>query len=340
MERLDHLDGLRGVLAWWVVAGHLAYTVGWTNTLLLSNALAVDVFIILSGFVIYRMIDRKREPYAPYIIRRACRLFPVYLPVLIVSTLMLPLVAEADVTSAIVTERTVFRSFMAQEALANLAPHLAAHLALVQGLVPDAWLPGSAITILGQAWSVSMEWQFYLIAPFVFFGVERGKFLLLGAGCAALVMLAPSIGGGFIGDKAHLFGLGIATYLFMRDRSKIALLAATGFAVLGVKLDGVGQLIPLGIWLASLLPFTRAAFSTPSLVWLGDRSYSVYLVHMIPIYLAAYLAPAPYFTPIVVVAAVCGTALLAELTFRLIERPGMALGKALTSPKVASGAAI
>lgn len=340
MERLDHLDGLRGVLAWWVVAGHLAYTVGWSNSLLLSNALAVDVFIILSGFVIYRLIDLKREPFGPYIVRRACRLFPVYLPVLIVSALMLPLVADAGTVSAVVTERTLVRSFWAEQALANLAPHFAAHLALAQGLVPNDWLPGSAITIVGQAWSVSMEWQFYLIAPLVVMIVERGKFLLLAAGCIALMMLAPSIGEGFIGEKVHLFGIGIATYLFLRDRSSTALLAAANLAILAVAFDGGSQLIPLAIWFGSLLPFTRHALTAPGLVWLGDRSYSVYLVHMIPIYLAAHLAPAAYFTPAVAVAALLGTALIAELTFKFIERPGMALGKALTSPKLPSEAPI
>ncbi|MDO9607223.1 MAG: hypothetical protein Q7J26_01760 [Brevundimonas sp.] len=51
-ERIAPLEGVRGLMAWWVVLGHYAHTVGLTNPILENNALAVDVFVILSGFVI------------------------------------------------------------------------------------------------------------------------------------------------------------------------------------------------------------------------------------------------------------------------------------------------
>ncbi len=39
--------------------------------------------------------------------------------------------------------------------------HLTLHALLLQGMLPTAFLPGAAYAILGPAWSLSTEWQFY-----------------------------------------------------------------------------------------------------------------------------------------------------------------------------------
>lgn len=44
-ERIAPLEGIRGIMAWWVVVGHVAHTVGLEIPLISNNALAVDVFI-------------------------------------------------------------------------------------------------------------------------------------------------------------------------------------------------------------------------------------------------------------------------------------------------------
>ena len=41
--------------------------------------------------------------------------------------------------------------------------HFAAHVLLLQGLIPQSLLPYAYITLLGPAWSLSTEWQFYLL---------------------------------------------------------------------------------------------------------------------------------------------------------------------------------
>jgi peptidoglycan/LPS O-acetylase OafA/YrhL len=45
-----------------------AIALGWTLPLINRNTLAVDVFIVLSGFVIAGLIDRRNEAYLPYTI--------------------------------------------------------------------------------------------------------------------------------------------------------------------------------------------------------------------------------------------------------------------------------
>src|SRR3954471_23741358 len=85
-ERVTELEGLRGLLAWWVVAGHLLVVAGIPGAalplpfrILLRGDIPVDVFIILSGFVIFMLLDKGRDTFPSFITRRFFRLFPTYL---------------------------------------------------------------------------------------------------------------------------------------------------------------------------------------------------------------------------------------------------------------------
>jgi peptidoglycan/LPS O-acetylase OafA/YrhL len=58
----------------------LIYATGYDNShpfLKVIGSLAVKVFIIISGFVIFFLIDTRKEPYRAYITRRFFRLFPI-----------------------------------------------------------------------------------------------------------------------------------------------------------------------------------------------------------------------------------------------------------------------
>lgn len=87
LERIDALDGLRGVLAGAVVLSHTATLtylppsvhvpspleyLGWH-----LGAPAVDVFFVLSGYVVTRAFDTRRGPYLTFLWRRARRLLPL-----------------------------------------------------------------------------------------------------------------------------------------------------------------------------------------------------------------------------------------------------------------------
>ena len=141
-------------MAAWVVVGHLSLALDWRLPLIDSPGLAVDVFIILSGFVIALLLERKAEPYPAYLLRRAFRLFPLYLPVLAVSALLLPVQLEAW-EAATPSPANLLRVERAQSALAEPWAHLLVHIPLVQGLVPRFASPDMAYTIVGQAWSIS-----------------------------------------------------------------------------------------------------------------------------------------------------------------------------------------
>ena len=79
MKRLECLDGLRGVLAVYVMLGHMAPFAAlpnWIAGLFSHGGAAVDVFFMLSGLVILRSLESCRFQARPFLILRVTRIFP------------------------------------------------------------------------------------------------------------------------------------------------------------------------------------------------------------------------------------------------------------------------
>src|SRR6267142_3186556 len=155
-KHLPELDIARAALAWWVVGCHTIINSGvpWNGgsgfieKTMLQASWAVNGFLILSGFVIAKLIIEKGESYRAYLTRRFFRLYPVFIICLIPSIFLF--------------ERQPIGWFLSS---------LATHLSLLHGIVPESWSIGPvgnecfAASILPPAWSISLEWQYYLIAP-------------------------------------------------------------------------------------------------------------------------------------------------------------------------------
>ncbi|MBB4006709.1 acyltransferase family protein [Allorhizobium taibaishanense] len=350
--KIKSLEGLRGFMAWWVVAGHISLSFGWHIPIIDRNTLAVDVFIILSGFVIARLIDRKAEPLGIYIVRRGFRLFPLYLVVLAVSTLLLGVQVAAWQDIPFDTPANANRLYLAQQGLDSLGQQLLVHVPLLQGVIPGQVLDSAPYTIVGQAWSISMEWQFYLLAPFFLWCLAKRQRWLIGiATFLALILMTDLLPGGFIGYKIARFGVGICSYLAFDRRHEWRgwAAAALGFAAIGIAREGITQLLPLSLWAMVLMSAAAPAHSVMHLparllgkrlpAHLGEISYSIYLVHMIPLYVSIMVLTRlgvsstvlQIAVPIVTVVASYG---LARLTYRLIEKPGIQLGARLTAAPV------
>jgi peptidoglycan/LPS O-acetylase OafA/YrhL len=344
-------DGLRGYLAWWVVGFHLYQSTGLAALNIKPLALtlgqgwgAVPIFFILSGLVIAMTTDARREPYATFIVRRLFRLAPVYYLVLAVAT------ADA------------WRSGAYGEAL---WAHVALHATMLHGLVPDQVLPGAAVALEYVAWSITVEWQFYLLAPVVL-GLVRasptralGLMALFGAagyalGKSRLTFAESSV----VVLRAGLFAVGIASYAFFRyamahregARGLVAYMLPVGLALAWVC--GGPPIWPGPIWVvifSAVLTYhagvespvtrpVRALLGLPFVVWLGQISYSTYLCHdRVLMLVDGALARWPY--PLS--AAERGVALVAvgvpmilaasAALYYLVERPGIGLGKRLAA---------
>jgi len=64
--RIGSLDGLRGIAALWVLIGHAMLLTGWHLPLIGDPDLGVDLFIMLSGFlmVFHYQLRQEKEPWS------------------------------------------------------------------------------------------------------------------------------------------------------------------------------------------------------------------------------------------------------------------------------------
>jgi peptidoglycan/LPS O-acetylase OafA/YrhL len=352
MVQIKELVGLRGVLAWWVVAGHLAYVFSQRVGELSFNRSAVDVFIVLSGFVIMSLLDSKREAFRPYIVRRFMRLFPIYLVILLVSAATLGAQQYGLASAPFETERTAGRIAALEAAQQQIFLHLAAHLPMLHGLVPTALISKVDTSIIGQAWSISVEWQFYLLAPLIFWGLVGSWRARATVACGALALFALSKVGplssndAFIGGSIGWFAIGIFSYFGFKAREYsrpllLMTIGAVGLAVFGVAVRSPGAVLWSGVmlWLVGRVPAiiqraATAAFANPVAMVLGNISYSTYVVHMLVIYLSMallnWLSITPgIYVPALITMTVTGTAALSFLGYYFVEKPGIDFGTQL-----------
>jgi peptidoglycan/LPS O-acetylase OafA/YrhL len=330
--RLRALDGLRGLLALYILAGHTApflrlpAAAAWAGSILSHGRGAVELFFVLSGMVIMRSLQRRsgdglaRPGAGAFLAARAGRLLPVYAIALAVAAVALScgdpfraLPWLADNGAA----RNIAEPVWPQPWLA----HLAAHITLTQGLLPAALLPDAEFTVLGPAWSLSTEWQFYLVVAAILAvrragPAEAGDWRIFTAATLALglagllVGLLPAQwqpGRAFLPHEAWYFALGIASHGLLSPGRTIATwwwwMACLEAAALlqWQQSPYMASVVPLlwGACLSCEAPKVAAAarplaavLSSAPLQWLGRISYPLYLIHL-PLQRLMMLALAP-----------------------------------------------
>ena len=363
-NRIDEFESLRGLMSVWVVVGHvlLSFTPpsildGVIWRVFIANGKAVDIFIVLSGFAIFHLIHYSQEFYSRYIVRRFLRLFPAYLVCLLISVLILPITDVALHSVHPFTDRTFARIAILQASRTEFWPHLLAHLTMLHGVIPDSLLPDTDYTFLGQAWSISVEWQFYLLAPLLLWLATRCPRLvglvMLGLLCAGLFHARLIFGEGFIGAHIGYFALGCISFFgWQMDQRVLATLARYSMLIIPFSCAAWVFLLPNhwqgAVWLAILLSCNSMRFAnpgyleraisatllTPTLRWLGRISYPIYLAHMIALngmlwlLSGAGLASLPMLT-VTLLGTLLATLIFADLLHRWVELPAIALGRRL-----------
>lgn len=306
-NRNPNFDIIRAVLSLWIVLLHCLWFAGISGGWWAWSGRAdVEGFIVLSGYVITKLLLVKREPYHLFIYRRFLRLFPAFLACLLIAVLVRSWTVNSSAGD------------LAREASENTFfwPQLLAHLSLLFGMVPSTLLPESSVAFLPPAWSISLEMQLYLAAPLVLWSLYR--FRLAAAACLwgiGLFSLLPQVSwrlhdyispmGAFLPQKLAFFLLGMALCLWHSPTWK---------AELG------GPPIPLAKfagakWLASV----------------GQISYSLYLIHYPLLHLLRAIIPDA--TPAWATAALLTASgvpislIAAKLLYVYVEKPGIALGR-------------
>ena len=299
MKRLECLDGLRGVLAVYVMLGHVApfaMIPDWIAQPLSHGGAAVDVFFILSGLVIVQSLESFGWRGRGFLIARVARTFPVYLAMLAlgVAVQALPVdFARMPWIAAGSQARDIWSGGWPRGWVAEIATHLT----MMHGLLPDAIVPGAWVSFLGSAWSLSTEWQFYVLALLIGarIGPQRMVMAFLCLAVAGLVWQAAAPQGwqfsrAFLPNKAQFFALGVASAGMVRGgaawRYGVVLAATLAICAAGGRLD---KLLPAVVWtvcLAAQLRPDRAwvrllarALRSRILLWLGALSYCIYLTN-------------------------------------------------------------
>lgn len=332
-------------MAIWVAIAHTYSTFGYgiaePLNRLINVAYAVDVFIILSGFVIFLLLDKQRQTYTSFIVRRGFRLFPVYLITLIFSAATL----EWQIDTWMLFENSggywEGRLKTMQDSLEYFNVQILTHIPLLQGVFGKI-IPSSDFAFIEPAWSLSLEWQFYLAAPFIFVALtnHRKKLHLV---LIALFMSVTygQLGSGFLPNQFYFFVVGIASY-FIFDRMSGANRLQAAIAILCVGL--MLRSIPITIWGAFfVLALTEQVYllmlknilTNKVFTYLGKISYPIYVIHTLMIYPAYFIVS--YFRPLIhcevnvaiIITTLIMTVFMSHLLHLWVEQPAISFGRRL-----------
>src|SRR5262245_34273125 len=160
--------------------------------LLLAGRYAVDVFIVISAFVIFLLLDKTRMSVTQFLTRRFFRLYPLFISLFVIA-IPLSLMDHWNVThaGAYMSPRMIdYLTRIIESNWTNVHWHSALHAVMLNGAVPERILPNAPGAFLDPAWSVSLEWQFYLVAPLAFalaISSRPSRRIALALGCVALL---------------------------------------------------------------------------------------------------------------------------------------------------------
>lgn len=321
------LDGLRAIAVLAVAIYHAF------PALLPAGYLGVDVFFVLSGFVITTVLMREYDRNATISIlgfyaRRVRRLLPALLLCVIVTALLLVALTSRP-------ERSLFETgAFALLGLSNIQLWQIgqSYFSLHSGLNPFT-----------QTWSLAVEDQFYLIFPFLFLlsmrlGGDRSflRALMLFGGLSliaycVLVIVEPAFAFYMLPTRFWELALGAIAALLWQNRwidgrlpvvpvaSAVLLLILIGGQALGGFVVIVAGFASAAL-LATLAAENRlaAALSARPLVWLGQRSYSFYLWHWSMLVIGKHtVGTAPPAAALLLILAL----LIAMASYSYVERP-------------------
>ncbi|MBB4184655.1 peptidoglycan/LPS O-acetylase OafA/YrhL [Sinorhizobium terangae] len=362
--RIDCLDGLRGLASLWVMIGHALLLTGWRLPVLSEPDLGVDLFIMLSGFlmVFHYQLRAAKEPWdltstwGRFWIRRFLRIAPLYYVLLAVAFALGAWLFD----SRMVIDQFLGRAPQSpQRYLDNGLTNGLMHASFLFGLSPDY-----AYRTPLPDWSIGLEMQFYAAFPFIMLLLKKGGWLK-GALYTAIIALAivstSSVLGvhfpmpAFLPLKMHIFLCGMLLALGLHaDRSKAFLHGGAAMALALLPIGGdmtitkmVMRVTLVAVFFAllyhrligSTVGVRLRAFSSSLgnrfFHWLGELSFGAYLWHLIFLQpIAAYFITAfgDTLTPAARFAVV--TAILVPLvyaaacmTFFAVEKPGQRLAK-------------
>lgn len=342
-KRFLELDAVRGIAILIVIVHNASgkYTFPFVQRLVGSGWMGVDLFFVLSGFLITGILletKESRDYFRNFYVRRCLRIWPLYYLLLFFMFVAAPLIFPKE-------SPVIFS--------ARSSPLWAFPLFLQNFLLPK---PSGAVGLLGVTWSLAVEEQFYLVWPWA---VRCCSERQLRRFLVAVICLSPVL-------RLYLSAHGVDIYsnFFCRLDGLMAggllalLTRSAGFqnskftpaawacllvaAPLAVWFDApanrwfVHSLAALAavsfVYLARFCDQTwfKVVMRNRFLVYTGTISYGLYLLHKVPIDIAKALGweGSPFVIPMAAAAAFG----LAALSWNLWERPFLALKGRFAQP--------
>jgi peptidoglycan/LPS O-acetylase OafA/YrhL len=329
------LTGIRGLAALWVVAMHLGFnlqnhgvTLANTNierNLLQGGNLAVDVFFILSGYVLMLSYE-ERIDIPKFLVHRIARIYPLHIFVL--SLMVIGVIALRKLGFQFNPVDGNFFDF---------------HSLPFQFLLIFVWF-GMPLAWNGPTWSLSAEIGAYLFFPLIRSLIKQLRprhlqflvsvLILLQIGFLTIMGFEVTGAGAIV--RAFLgFSLGMSLRLLQNHPLFSSAKSANILAVVLITLIAAGfpglAALPAALLILVLAnpaaSFCHRFLSGVFVVWLGRISYSIYLIHTPT--LLAFLEILKHFhhlesglgLAIFIVSYVGMVLLAASITYHVIEIP-------------------
>jgi len=318
MKRND-IQALRGFSVLAVLLFHLQLTE------FKGGFLGVDIFFVISGFVITERLSKSEGTFKSQIIdfykRRAKRILPASLFV-IVLTALLARVFLAPIS----LKRFGFDGLATTLFSGNIRFAAQGNDYLNQSISPTPYL---------HYWSLGVEEQFYLVWPILFLLFFKARktlvlpLFVIGTIFAIWYTHVAAINSFYLPfSRAWEFLAGIVVALLVPRAPRtgkllaiggwIAILASVLFIGTDFATPGITTLIPVAGAMAILI--ARSAFVwEPILAWFGEISFSIYLIHwpLVVIALSRYQG----LSATIQILIATGSILFGYLISRMIENP-------------------
>ncbi|MBK0003183.1 acyltransferase [Erwinia sp. S38] len=366
----QELEGLRGLASLWVVLGHICILTNFWFPILADPAMGVDLFILLSGYLMAKnYVERKdKEPWndldtiKKFWMRRFFRIAPLYYVLLILAITMGSYYGEArDVIGDFYSATQTNSSRYSDNSFANII----SHVTFLFGIIPSY----SFNTVLPD-WSIGLEMQFYFLFPFIMLvvtklGFARACFLAIVV-CATCKFIAHSYFNAFpmpslILMKLNVFISGMLIAEAVRRKSlkytifSLLAISASVYLPNQIKVLHIAAQVSMVVMMliilwqreedskwARKLHYPKLILTNRFSVFLGDVSYSVYLLHLLIVLpVVSYLLSSTSFSEfpgitrfalscIIIIPITYGSAVM---LYKFIEKPGIKLGRYLITKK-------